>query len=71
MIAEKYHTVAEAAGELGLTVQRVRQLIKSKQLAAEKPHPALWLIPNKALRDFAKIKRISGQHISARQKHNR
>lgn len=71
VIAEKYHTVSEAAEQLGLTVQRVRQLIKSGQLTADKAHHALWLIPDKSLRDFKKIKRVPGQHISARANHKR
>jgi excisionase family DNA binding protein len=67
VIADKFYTVAEAADELGLTVQRVRQLINSGQLKAEKAHHMLWIIPEKSLRDFKKIERIPGQHIDARK----
>jgi excisionase family DNA binding protein len=66
VIANKFYTVAEAADVLGLTVQRVRQLIKSEQLVAEKAHDMLWIIPAKALDNFRKKPRPHGVHIDYR-----
>lgn len=71
VIAEKFYTVAEACDILGLTRQRVCQLIKSGQLDAEKAHDMLYIIPAKSLSDFQKIERPSGQHISHRQNGSR
>lgn len=67
VIADKFYTVAEACEILGLTRQRVCQLINSGQLSAEKAHDMLWIIPAKALRDFEKLDRPAGQHIDARK----
>lgn len=66
MIAKKYYTVAEAADQLDLTVQRVRQLIKSKQLDAERAHERLWIIPKQSLVEFRKTSRPHGVHIDHR-----
>jgi excisionase family DNA binding protein len=66
VIAEKFYTVAEAAEILDLTVQRVRQLIASEQLDAEKAHDRLWIIPAKALEEFRKRDRPHGVHIDLR-----
>ena len=62
----KYVTVSDAAKELGRTVQRVRQLIKSGQLPAEPWHGRLLAIPRKALDEFKKIERPAGYHIDKR-----
>lgn len=66
MIDNKYKTVSEAAEILGLTVQRVRQLIKSEQLQAEPVHERLWIIPTKELEKFRKQERPSGVHKDKR-----
>jgi excisionase family DNA binding protein len=71
VIAEKFYTVAEACEILGLTRQRVCALIKSKQLAADKAHRMLWLIPAKSLDEFKKLERPPGQHIEFRKSHRR
>jgi excisionase family DNA binding protein len=62
----QYKTVTEAADILGLTVQRVRQLINSSQLKAEAVHERLWIIPTKELERFRKQKRPSGVHKDKR-----
>ena len=61
-----YTTVSEAAAELRLTVQRVRQLIKSGQLPGEFVHTRLLVIPRKALDDFKGVARPSGYHVDKR-----
>lgn len=66
MVLNKFYTVAEACKILGLTRQRVCQLIKSGQLEAEKPHEMLYLIPAKALEKFQKTPRPHGIHIDDR-----
>ena len=71
VIANKFYTVAEACEELGLTRQRICQLLNSGQLQGEKAHDMLWLIPEKSLQDFKKIERPSGQHIVNRSKPSR
>ncbi len=67
VIDDKFYTVAEAADLLGLTVQRVRQLIKSGQLQADKAHEMLWIIPAKSLTSFRKCPRPHGVHIGDRE----
>jgi excisionase family DNA binding protein len=67
VIADKFYTVAEACEILGLTRQRVCQLIKGGQLDAEKAHDMLYIIPAKSLAAFQKIDRPNGQHIANRQ----
>lgn len=62
----KYLTVTEAAQELHLTSQRVRQLIKSGQLAGVPAHPRLTLIERKALDDFKKLDRPTGLNVDKR-----
>ena len=71
VIANKYYTVAEACEILGLTRQRVCQLLNSGQLSGEKAHGMLWLIPEKSLDNFKKLERPTGQHISNREKTHR
>ena len=66
MLDNRYVTVSEAAKELGRTVQRVRQLIKSGQLAGELWHGRLLAIPRKALDEFKAIERPAGYHIDKR-----
>lgn len=68
MLDNRYATVAEAAAELRLTVQRVRQLIKSGQLAGEPVHERLIVIPRKSLEAFKKIDRPPGYHVDKRPK---
>lgn len=67
MIANKFYTVQEAAAELDLTEARVRQLIASGQLDAEKAHERLWLIPHKALEKFKQVDRPNGVRIDRRK----
>jgi excisionase family DNA binding protein len=67
VITKEFYTVAEACEILGLTRQRVCALIKSGQLPAEKAHRMLYLVPAKALNDFKKVDRPSGQHIEFRK----
>lgn len=66
MLDNKYRTVSEAAEELGITVQRVRQLIAAEQLDAEKVHGRLWVIPTKELVKFGRIERPTGIHVDKR-----
>lgn len=66
MLENKYKTVTEAAEVLGLTVQRVRQLIKDKQLPAEAVHERLWVISTKELEKFRKKDRPTGVHKDRR-----
>lgn len=62
----KFLTVTEAASELHLTSQRVRQLIKSGQLAGIPAHPRLTLIERKALDEFKKLDRPTGCNVDKR-----
>lgn len=64
----RYHTVNEAAQILGVTPQRVRQLISSGQLAADKVHARLILISESTLRRFQKINRPDGVHLHKRSR---
>lgn len=67
VIANKYLTVTQAAEELHLTSQRVRQLIKSGQLKGEPAHPRLTLIERKALDEFKKLDRPTGCNVDKRR----
>lgn len=66
MLDGQYETVSDAARELGVTTQRVHQLIKSGQLTAEQVHARLKVIPRNALDAFKKITRPHGLHIDKR-----
>lgn len=68
VLDNRYATVAEAAEELRLTVQRVRQLIKSGQLQGEPVHKRLIIIPRKSLEAFKEIDRPPGRRVSNRPK---
>lgn len=67
VIANRYLTVTQAAAELHLTSQRVRQLIKSGQLKGEPAHPRLTLIDRKALDAFKKLDRPTGLNVDKRE----
>lgn len=71
VIANKFYTVAEACQILGLTRQRICQLLNSGQLAGEKAHGMLWIIPEKSLQEFKQMERPTGQHIANRQRRRR
>jgi excisionase family DNA binding protein len=62
----KYKTVSEAARILGISVQRVRQLIADEQLKAEPIHERLWAIPTKELERFRRTPRPDGVHKDKR-----
>lgn len=66
MIANEFYTVSEAAEILGLTGARVRQLIASGQLNAEKFRDMMWMIPAKSLEKFRKSERPTGVHLDRR-----
>jgi hypothetical protein len=66
VLENKYKTVTEAAEVLGLTVQRVRQLIKCEQLKAELVHDRLWVIQTRELERFRKKERPTGVHKDRR-----
>ncbi len=66
MIEDDYVIVSQAAQVLNLTVQRVRQLIKSGQLPAETMHGRLLVISKEDLENFRKIDRPPGYNIDKR-----
>lgn len=66
VLNNRFLTVSEAAAELKLTSQRVRQLISSGQLAGEAVHERLIIIPRKALDEFKTIERPNGYHVDKR-----
>lgn len=66
MLDGKYVTVTEAAGELGVSRQRVHGLIKSGQLTSEVVHGRLTVITRKSLDAIKKIERPRGVHVDKR-----
>ena len=66
VIAKKYYTVTEAADLLGLTTQRVRQLIQTGQIVAEKAHDRLWIVAVRELERFQNVDRPAGVHVDKR-----
>ena len=66
-ISRKFRTVTEAADLLGLTTQRVRQLIQTGQIVAEKAHDRLWIVAVRELERFQNVDRPAGVHVDKRR----
>jgi excisionase family DNA binding protein len=63
---EEYKTVSQVAKILRISTQRVRQLIKDKQIPAEQVTKRLWVIPSKEFEKFRKKPRPDGVHKDKR-----
>ena len=66
VIKKTHYTVREAAEELDVTMQRVRQLIYSGQLKAEAVSSRMYMIPKKSFEKLAAQDRPTGVHIDKR-----
>lgn len=60
-------TISQAAQQLNLTPQRVRQLVKSGQLRAKKLHGLLWVVTERELQRFQGVSRPCGVHLARRK----
>ena len=58
----RYYTMTDAAKRLGITRQRVDQLMRSGVIAESNPIPGLRRITGRELARFARMKRPNGIH---------
>ncbi len=67
MAIDNYISVSEAAGKLGVSVQRMHQLIATYKLIVESVNPRMKLIPAGELRKIPED-RPSGVRLDRRKK---